>query len=140
MQSEYDALMRNGTWTLVDLPASRTAIGCKWVFRVKENSDGSVNKYKARLVAKGIHQQLGFDYKETFYPVIKPVKVRLILSLAISHNWPLQQLDVNNAFPNGVLEEEVYESTPWICVLKQATSLQTSQGYLWPKASSKDLV
>ena len=84
MQSEYDALMRNGTWTLVDLPASRTAIGCKWVFRVKENPDGSVNKYKARLVAKDFHQQLGFDYKETFSPVIKPVTIRLILSLAVS--------------------------------------------------------
>ena len=85
MQSEYDALMRNGTWTLVDLPASRTAIGCKWVFRVKENPDGSVNKYKARLVAKGFHQQLGFDYKETF----SPVTMRLILSLNVSNNWPL---------------------------------------------------
>jgi len=82
------------------------------VFKVKENLDGSVNKYKARLVAKGFHQQLRFDYKETFSPVIKPVTVRLILSLAISHNLPLQQLDVNNAFPNGILEEEVCMTQP----------------------------
>ena len=112
MQSEYDALMRNDTWTLVDLPASRTAIGCKWVFRVKENPDGSVNKYKVRLVAKGFHQQLGFDYKETFSPIIKLVTIRLILSLAVSHNWPLQHLDFNNPFLNGVLEEEVYMTQP----------------------------
>ena len=112
MESEYDALIRNGTWSLVDLPPTKTAIGCKWVFRVKENPDGSVNKYKARLVAKGFHQQLGFDYQETFPPVIKPVTVRLILSLAISHNCPLQQLDVNIAFLNGILEEEVYMTKP----------------------------
>ena len=71
MQSEYDALIRSGTWTLVDLPPTRTTIWCKWVFRVKESLDGSANKYKVRLVAKGFHQQLGFDYKETFSPVIK---------------------------------------------------------------------
>ena len=90
MQSEYDALMRNDTWNLVDLPASKTIIECKWVLRVKENPDGSVNKYKARLVIKSFHQQLGFDYKDTFSPVIKPVTVKLILSLTVSHNWPLQ--------------------------------------------------
>ena len=95
-----------------DLPPTRTTIGCKCVFTVKENPDGSVNKYKARLVAKAFHQQLGFDYKETFSPVIKHVTVRLILSLAISHNWPLQQLDVNNAFLKGILEDEVYMTQP----------------------------
>ena len=105
MHVEYDSLIKNGTWTLVDLPSSRTVIGCKWVFRVKENPYGSINKYKARLVAKWFHQQLGFDYKETVSPIIKPVTIRLILSLAISHKWPLQQLDVNNAFLNGILEE-----------------------------------
>ena len=86
MQTEYAALIKNATWSLVDLPPSRTTIGCKWVFRVKENPDGSVNKYKVRLAAKGFHQQLGFDYKETFPPVIKPVTVRLVLSLVISNN------------------------------------------------------
>ena len=86
MQSEYAALIKNATWSLVDLLPSRTAIGCKWVFREKENHDDSVNKYKARLVATGFHPQLDFDYKETFSPVIKPVTVRLVLSLAISNN------------------------------------------------------
>ena len=76
MQSEYAALIKNATWSLVDLLPSRTAIGCKWVFREKENHDDSVNKYKARLVATGFHPQLDFDYKETFSPVIKPVTIR----------------------------------------------------------------
>nr|KYP41292.1 Retrovirus-related Pol polyprotein from transposon TNT 1-94 [Cajanus cajan] len=112
MQTEYNALLSNGTWSLVHLPPHRTAIGCKWVFRVKENPDGTVQKYKARLVAKGFNQQFGFDYNETFTPVIKPVIVRLILTLALTHHWPLQQLDVNNAFLNDTLDEEVYMTQP----------------------------
>nr|KYP74150.1 hypothetical protein KK1_006817 [Cajanus cajan] len=69
MQQEYNALINNNTWTLVNLPQNRKAIGCKWVFRIKENPDGTVNRYKARLVAKGFHQQPGFDFNETFSPV-----------------------------------------------------------------------
>nr|KYP38887.1 hypothetical protein KK1_039825 [Cajanus cajan] len=90
MQREYDALLANGTWTLVSLPSHRTAIGCKWVFRIKENPDGTVHKHKARLVAKGFHQQFGFDYTETFSPVVKPVTIRLILTLALTHHWSIQ--------------------------------------------------
>lgn len=70
MKVEYYALIHNGTQTFVDLPFSRSPIGYKWVFRVKENPDGIVNKYKAKLVAKGFHQRLGYDYNETFSLVI----------------------------------------------------------------------
>lgn len=97
---------------MVALPPHRKAIGCKWVFRVKENPDGSINKHKARLVANGFHQQPGFDYTETFSPVVKPTTIRIILTLALSNGWPLQQLDVNNAFLNGDLDEEVYMEQP----------------------------
>nr|KYP64927.1 Retrovirus-related Pol polyprotein from transposon TNT 1-94 [Cajanus cajan] len=112
MKKEYSALLKNNTWTLVQLPPDRNAIGCKWVFRIKENSDGSVNRYKARLVAKGFLQQPGFDFNETFSPVIKPVTIRLILTLAISNHWDIHQLDVNNAFLNGSLNETVYMQQP----------------------------
>lgn len=108
MQSEFDALVKNGTWTLVELPPNKMAIGCKWVFRLKQNLDGFVNKYKARLVAKGFHQRISHDYNETFSPVTE----RIILTLVISNNCSLQQLDVNNAFLNGVLEKEVYIQQP----------------------------
>lgn len=112
MKAEYDALMSNGTWSLVPLPSNRQVIGCKWVYRIKENPDGTVNRYKARLVAKGFHQQLGFDYTKTFSPVVKPVTVRILLILVVSNHWSLQQLDINNAFLNGDLAEEVYMTQP----------------------------
>jgi histone deacetylase 1/2 len=111
-ESEYSALMKNETWSLVPLPAHRRPIGCKWVFRIKENPDGSINKYKARLVAKGFSQEPGFDYKETFSPVVKPVTIRIILTLALSFQWDIQQIDINNAFLNGFLQEEVYMAQP----------------------------
>lgn len=112
MQEEIDALHANGTWTLVPLPLNREPIGCKWVFRVKQCPDGSVQKLKARLVAKGFHQQFGFDYKDTFSLVVKPVTIRVMLTLAVTNHWCIQQLDINNAFLNGILEEEVYMTQP----------------------------
>jgi histone deacetylase 1/2 len=112
MQAEYKALMDNQTWSLVPLPPHRRAIGCKWIFRVEENPDGSVNKYKARLVAQGFSQTVGFDFTETFSPVIKPVTVRIILTRAVTFKWKVQQIDVNNAFLNGVLQKEVYMRQP----------------------------
>lgn len=74
--------------------------------------DGSVDKYNARLVAKGFHQHPCLDYQETFNLVVKPKIVHLVFSIAISHGWPLCQLDVNNAFLQGTLTEEVYMTQP----------------------------
>ena len=79
---------------------------------MKYNPDGSISKYKARLVAKGFHQQEGFDFHETFSPVIKPTTVRVILTLAVSKGWPIHQVDFNNAFLNGDLQESMYMTQP----------------------------
>uniref|UniRef100_A0A2N9HUN6 Reverse transcriptase Ty1/copia-type domain-containing protein n=1 Tax=Fagus sylvatica TaxID=28930 RepID=A0A2N9HUN6_FAGSY len=109
---EYAALQRQGTWSLVPPPPSKNIVGCKWVYKLKHNSDGSISRYKARLVAKEFHEQYGVDYEETFSPIVKPPTVRLVLSLAVSLNWPLRQLDVRNAFLHGTLQEEVYMTQP----------------------------
>jgi len=85
MKDEFDAFENNNTWSPVSLPSNRTAISCKRVFRIKENSDDSINKYKARLVAKGFHQKFGFDFHGTFSPVIKPGTIRIILTLSLTY-------------------------------------------------------
>ncbi|OMO87955.1 Reverse transcriptase, RNA-dependent DNA polymerase [Corchorus capsularis] len=107
MMEELKALRRNNTWELVHEPSDRTVVGCKWVFRVKRNADGSV----ASLV-------------------VKPVTIRLVLSIAIANGWSFKQMDVNNAFLQGDLTDEVYMKQPpvlydkknpeMVCKLKKA--------------------
>ena len=87
MNVEFDALLKNQTWSLVPPSLNQNIVGCKWVFRIKRNADGSIKRYKACLVAKGFHQQPGVDYDETYNPVIKPTTVRTVLSVAISASW-----------------------------------------------------
>jgi len=109
---ELTALSANNTWTLVPLPLGKKAIGCRWVYKVKHRSDGTIEHYKAHLVAKGYAQLEGLDFLDTFAPVVKLTTLRLLLALAASHKWFLKQLDVNNAFLHGDLLEEVYMKPP----------------------------
>ncbi|KAH9663756.1 retrovirus-related pol polyprotein from transposon RE1 [Citrus sinensis] len=128
MQDEFDALIRNKTWSLVPMDPEYKLVGCKWVFRTKYNTDGSVSKYKARLVAKEFHQTAGVDYSEIFSPVVKSSTVRVILSLAVMQGWNVRQIDVNNAFLNGDLIEDVFMQQPegfvseggYVCKLNKA--------------------
>ena len=108
MAREIQALESNNTWSLCPLPNGKSPIGCKWVYKIKYRSDGSIERYKAHLVAKGYTQVEGIDYHDTFVPVAKLVTVRLLLSIAAVKNWSLHQLDVNNAFLQDDLDEEVY--------------------------------
>ncbi|KAF5779215.1 putative RNA-directed DNA polymerase [Helianthus annuus] len=112
MNKEMEALFRNNTWVLTDLPQGRKAIGCKWVFRVKYKSNGEVERFKTRLVAKGFNQREGLDFGETFPPMVKMVTVRTIITLAVFYDWPLYQLDVDNAFLHGTITEDVYMKLP----------------------------
>jgi hypothetical protein len=112
MQVELQALENTGTWVLVDLPPHVKPIGCRWVYKVKHHADGTVERYKARLVAKGYNQIEGLDYFDTFSPVAKLATVRMVIALASIDNWFLHQLDVNNAFLHGDLQEDVYMQPP----------------------------
>lgn len=109
---EIKSIIKNNTWDLVELPARAKAIGLKWIFKVKRNSDGSINKYKARLVAKGYIQRHGIDFDEVFVPVARIEMVQFILSLAASRGWEVHHLDVKTSFLHGDLKEEVYVSQP----------------------------
>src|ERR1044072_8652927 len=93
-------------------PPDVKLIGCKWVYFVKLNSDGSLNRFKARLVALGNKQEYGIDYDETFVPVAKMASVRTVLSIATSNGWALHKLDVKNAFLHGDLAEDIYMILP----------------------------
>ncbi|KAF5785164.1 putative RNA-directed DNA polymerase [Helianthus annuus] len=112
MNEEFQALHKNGTWSLVPCVNNTNLVDCKWVYRLKRDAQGNVTRYKARLVAKGFHQQHGVDYHDTFSPVVKPTTIRVVLSLAVSHKWCMRQLDVQNAFLHGTLQETVYMKQP----------------------------
>ena len=66
MKEELDALHKTGTWDLVDLPSRKSVMGCKWVYKIKTQSDGPFDRYKARLVARGFTREFGMDYEEAF--------------------------------------------------------------------------
>jgi hypothetical protein len=112
MQDEITALHKNNTWHLVPPSKGNNLIDCKWVYKLKRKADGSIDRYKARLVAQGFKQRYGIDYEDTFSPVVKIAMIHLVLSIAVSRGWCLRQLDVQNVFLHGVLEEEVYMRQP----------------------------
>jgi hypothetical protein len=108
MDLEFSTLVHNKTWHLVLPQPNRNLIDSKWVYKIKHKADGSINRYKTRLVAKGFKQHYEIDYDDTFSHVVKFAIVHLVLSLAVSQGWSLRQLDVQNVFLHGVLEEDVY--------------------------------
>jgi hypothetical protein len=133
MQSEFDALKANDTWSLVPRPSGVNIVTGKWVFRHKFLADGTLDRYKARWVLRGFTQRPGIDYDETFSPVVKPATVRVVLSLALSRSWPVHQLDVKNAFLHGHLTETVYCSQPYpdhVCRLNRQDFSMTDMGPL----------
>ncbi|KAE8683538.1 hypothetical protein F3Y22_tig00111200pilonHSYRG00002 [Hibiscus syriacus] len=111
MKDEMDSLMSNQTWELIELPPAKKALHNKWIYRIKEEHDGS-KRYKARLVGKGFQQKEGIDYNEIFSLVVKLSTIRLLLKIVAAENLHLEQFDAKTAFLHGDLEEEIYMRHP----------------------------
>jgi len=111
-EEEIHSITKNDTWNLMELPLGIKPIGLKWVFKIKRNSDGSINKYMARLVAKGYVQKYGVDFQEVFAPVARIEAICLLVNLAASNGWEIHHLDVKTAFLHGELKETVYVTQP----------------------------
>ena len=112
MSSEFNSTTDNHTWDLVEIQKFMNIVGCRWVFTIKYHPNGEIDRYKARIVAKGYHQQPGVDYTDTFSPVIKSTTIRIVLGLAVNNNWPIRQIDVNTAFLQGRIKEQVFMCQP----------------------------
>ena len=112
MNQELHALESNHTWVMTTLPRGKKALTSKWVYKTKYKPDGTVDRHNARLVIRGFEQLKGKNYKHTFSPVAKLTTVRLFIALSTARGWPLHQLDINNAFLHGFIDEEVYMLPP----------------------------
>jgi len=104
--------LENQTWELKTLPEGQPIVSCRWVFKLKLESDGTIKRYKARFVARGFSQTKGVDYFETFAPAVRYESVRIILSIATKHNMELMQFDIITAFLNSPIEEDIYMQQP----------------------------
>jgi len=112
MKSEMDSLKENGVYEIVDRPLGKKVVKSKWVFRVKTNELGEVEKYKARVVAKGFSQVEGIDYDQTFSPTVRFESIRQMVALGTSRGMHMHQMDVTTAFLYAPLEEEVFMEQP----------------------------
>eukprot|EP00253_Pinus_taeda_P030510 PITA_30510 len=112
MVEEYDSIVRNSAWEIVPRPEGKSVVGSRWIYKVKQVADRSVEKYKARFVARGFSQIEGVDYEKTFAPVARYSSIQMILALSVQMGWHIHQMDVKTAFLNGVIEGEVYIEQP----------------------------
>eukprot|EP00253_Pinus_taeda_P023341 PITA_23341 len=112
MVGEYDSIVRNSVWDVVPRSENKSVVSSRWLYKVKQAFDGSVEKHKARFVTRGFSQVEGIDYDETFAPVARYSFIRLMLALSAHMDWNIHQMDVKTAFLNGKIEEEVYIEQP----------------------------
>lgn len=148
MTEELDALSKNDTWKLTNLPAGKSAIKCRWVYKLKRNADGKIARYKARLVVKGYSQKQGIDYHETFAPVVRYTTIRFLLAIATKFNLGIQQMDAVTAFLNGELKEDIYmeqpsgfqDGTNRVCKLKKSLYGLKQSSRVWSEKLNSVLV
>ena len=103
---------KNHTWDLVTLPPGKSVVGCKWIYKIKTHSNGSIERYKTRLIVKSFTQEYGVDYEETFTLVARISSIRALLAIAAASKLDIFQMDVKNAFLNRDLSEELYMQPP----------------------------
>ena len=103
---------KNNIWELVAIPREREVVSLKWIYKIKLNQEGDIQKHKARLVARGFTQKPGIDFYETFSLVASLETIRIIITVAAQKKWKISQLDVKSAFLNGKLDEEIYVEQP----------------------------
>ena len=128
--SEFSSLQSNDTWDLVPAPKNKNVVGCRWIFKAKRKSNGSLDRFKARLVAQGYTQEQGVDYHEVFAPVVRCTAVRSLLALANNLDLEVHQMDVRTAFLQGTLDADIYMKQPtgyvdkekpeYVCKLKKS--------------------
>jgi hypothetical protein len=141
MELEYDALRRNETWHLVPAQAGRNVIDCKWVYKIKRKSDGTVDRFKARLVAKGFKQRYGINYEDTFSPVVKIATIVLFCLLLFPGvaTPPTRCTERVSSWCSG--RGSLYAATTWVRRKREVTlCMQARQGNIWPKTSTSCMV
>jgi hypothetical protein len=112
MDEEMVMLDTSVTWELVALPKDKKTVGCKWVYKIKHNADGFMNRYKTKLVTKGYAQTYGIDYEGTYSPIAKMTIIRAIIVMVATKGWSLHQMDVKNVFLHGDFQEVYMEQPP----------------------------
>ena len=112
MQDEYNSLIKNKTWTVVDRPHDQHVLSNRWVFRRKLGEDGHVLRYKARFVVRGFEQVHGVDFDETFASVVKQPSYKILFALQAMYGWKCHQMDVKTAFLHGEVQENIYLQPP----------------------------
>ena len=112
MVEEYDSIVRKIAWEIVPRSVDKSVVGSRWIYKVKQATNGSVEKYKARFLALGFSQIEGIYYEETFAPVARYSSIRTILALSTQMGWRIHPMDVKTTFLNGIIEEEVYIEQP----------------------------
>jgi hypothetical protein len=111
-KEEFDALVATGTWELCVLPKGKNLVDSRWVFKKKRDQTGKVVRYKARFVAKGFSQEPGKDFFDVFAPVAKSGSLRTVLAAAAANDWELDNMDVDTAFLQSEVNEEIYVKQP----------------------------